>query len=127
MATSTDDLNESRWIDERLRALTEHGEFQPDMVRGWALLQQRQAAKARGTRRVWAAAAMAAATAGLVVALPWPRAAAQRLWDRLSLGRFEVLQVSGKDLPESVTALFVMESAQWSVQPLNDANDAERV
>jgi hypothetical protein len=69
MANNTNDLNESRRVAERLRALRGHGEFQPDTVRAWTRLQERQQATARWRRRMWAAAA--AATVGLVLlALP---------------------------------------------------------
>ena len=69
------------------------------------------------------------AVAGLtVLALPWPRAAAQRLWDRLSLGRVEIVQISRKDLPESVTALFTMEDRNRPMpEAVRDLADAERV
>src|SRR5262245_46245046 len=105
MANRIDDSNDDReWVEKRLKALEPPDDFHPNPVRV-ARIRGREEMRIWWTRRVWAAVAVA--TAGLVLlALPWPRAAAQRLWDRLTLGRVEVVQVTRRDLPESVTALF---------------------
>ena len=80
------------------------GGFQPDAAGARIRLRERDAAVAKRTSRASTAAVLAAV--GLtMLALPWPRAAAQRLWDRLSLGRVEVVQISRNDLPESVAAV----------------------
>lgn len=105
---NSNDSNETRWVEKRLGTLETPGEFQPDVAGARIRLREREAAAAKRASRAWTT--MVIAAVGLtVLALPWPRAAAQRLWDRLSLGRVEIVQVSRKDLPESVTAVFTME------------------
>jgi hypothetical protein len=121
------DSNESRWVEERMGSLDAPGGFQPDVAGARIRLRKREAAAATRARRAWTAGVIAAA--GLaVLALPWPRAAAQRLWDRLTLGRVEIVQVSRKDLPESVTAVFTMEDRNPPMpEAVRDLADAERV
>ena len=103
------------------------GGFQPDAGGARIRLRERDAAAAKRTRRASTAAVLAAV--GLtMLALPWPRAAAQRLWDRLSLGRVEIVQISRKDLPESVAAVFTMEDRSRPMpEAVRDAADAERL
>ena len=124
---NNNDAHESRWVEDRLGALDAPGEFQPDVAGARLRLRQRDATAATRTRRAWTAGVLAAA--GLtVLALPWPRAAAQRLWDRLSLGRVEIVQVSRKDLPEDVAAVFTMQDRSRPMpEAVRDAADAERV
>src|SRR5262249_33290201 len=128
MANRIDGSNDDRqWVDDRLTALEQSDDFHPDPARARARLRGREEMRTWWTRRAWAGALVATACLGLL-ALPWPRAAAQRLWDRLTLGRVEVVQVTRKDLPESVTALFDwQESGNREPIVVHDLAEAERV
>lgn len=109
MATN-DHPDEPDWVDERLKALETRGEFQADASQGWTTLQTRQRAAARRARRGWTATGIMAI--GVVLfALPWPRAMAQRLLDRLMPDRIAVIQIDRQNLPESAVATFT-QSAQ---------------
>lgn len=74
-----DNLNRNRgWVDRELATLDTHSEWQPDMHRGSALLQQRYA-KPTGPRRPWIWAATAALATGVsLMATPSTRVFAQR-------------------------------------------------
>src|SRR5262245_16679290 len=101
-----DDRDETRWVDERLQSL--EGNVRPNLAAGQARLRDRGLRATRRRRRTWTASAIATG-AIVVLAMPWPRAAAQRLWDRLTLSRIEIVQVARPNLPESVTAVFTMD------------------
>jgi hypothetical protein len=88
-------------------------------------LRERDAA-ARRSLRAWTTAAAIGAGILVLAALPWPRAAAQRLWDRLSLGRVEVVQVARKDLPQPVNP-FDWKEDDDEPMAVRDAAEAERV
>ena len=123
---NNNDAHES-WVEDRLGTLETPGEFQPDAAGARIRLRERDAAAATRTSRA-STAAVLAAEGQTMLALPWPRAAAQRLWDRLSLGRVEIVQISRKDLPESVAAVFTMEDRSRPMpEAVRDAADAERV
>ena len=95
------------WVSERMTGRPSLPAEWPDDRDGWRRLEQRLAlprlAVSRLTRSrltlsrltprrrawVWAAAAMVAVAA--VIALPAARTAAQRLWDEVFVGRFELL------------------------------------
>jgi hypothetical protein len=63
---------------------------------------------------------------GLV--LPWPRAAAERLWDRWMLGRVEIVPVEREGLPESVTRVFELhEREPFQFEPVGDLAQAEQI
>lgn len=98
---NSNDANENRWVDERLRSLgTPEGEPSLDAARG--RLRERFAS-ARRRRRAWTTAAVIVGAILVLAALPWPRAAAQRLWDRLTLVRVEVVPVAQDNLqPEKL-------------------------
>ena len=67
-----------RWVDERLATLGPDNGWQPDAASGFDRLRQRRGPRnARGRTWIWAAAAATAAGLG-VMALPAPRALAQR-------------------------------------------------
>jgi hypothetical protein len=115
------DANENGWIDERLRSLDAPDmDVNYDAARG--RIRERDAA-ARRSRRAWATAAAIGAVILVLVSLPWPRAAAQRLWDRLSLGRVEVVQVAHE---EAVKPFEMKEEGDEPI-PVRDAAEAERV
>ena len=113
-----------RWVDERLEALEPSREFDPDPVRARAKLTARQS-EPPTRRRVWTALAAAGCLA--LVALPWPRAIAQELWNRLLLDRVAVIQVDDEAVPEHVTAMFIMEPGEFDQEPAADVQEAERV
>jgi peroxiredoxin len=70
-------VNLGGWVDRELAALDAHSEWQPDMQRGLALLQQQ--AKPAVPRRRWVWAATAALATGVsLMATPITRGLAQR-------------------------------------------------
>jgi hypothetical protein len=121
---NNNDANENRWVDERLRSL-ETPELEPNYDAARGRLRERDTS-ARTTRRRWTTAAAIGAAILLLAALPWPRAAAQRLWDRLSLGRIEVVRVAQENLPQPVNPFDWKEDNDEPVA-VRDAAEAERV
>jgi hypothetical protein len=123
-ANNPSNNNDERWVDERLGALTPASEHEPDAVRARARLRARQSAPPP-RRGVWVALAIASCLA--LLALPWPRAMAHELWNRLLLGRVAVVQVDREDLSEEIAAVFVMEPRPYEQEPVADAAEAERI
>jgi hypothetical protein len=124
MATNDESYERSR-VDEGLEALEAGREFEPDVIRARGRLEERKAVAARRRRQKWA---IACSACFILLALPWPRAAAQRLWDRLALGRVTVVETARRDVPESVIATFTMEDrAPWQAERVRDAAEAERL
>src|SRR5580765_1103500 len=123
MATNNDP-NENHWVDERLASL-ESSPIEPSHGAARARLRDREASASR-SRRAWTTAVAIGAGILLLAALPWPRAAAQRLWDRLTLGRVEVMQVTRRDLPDP-SKLFDGKEESDEAIPVRDAAEAERV
>jgi hypothetical protein len=121
---NSNDMHESQWVEERLRALEATGDFQPDVVRARVRLRERSDGATMRVRRVWLAVAAACL---VLVALPWPRAGAQHLWDRIVLGRVEVVQTTGAALPDHITATFAMEPRPFVRDSVRDAAEAERL
>jgi hypothetical protein len=119
----TNDPNENRWVDERLRSLgTPEVKANLDAARG--RLRERDAS-ARRRRRAWTTAAVIVGAILVLAALPWPRAAAQRLWDRLTLVRVEVVPVAQDNLrPEKL-----FDFKEEGDEPINvqDVVEAERI
>jgi len=76
-----------QWVNQRMAAPAIAADW-PDRATAWKRLDQRIA---RRPRRVWQWAGATAALCALVLALPAPRAIAQRLWDQFVLGRIQVL------------------------------------
>jgi hypothetical protein len=105
MAHENNDPLENRWVDEHLGALAEPEGFRPDVAKARARLRGRQETASYWVHRTWAVAVIGVAALG-TVAFPGPRAAAQRLWDRLTLGRVQVIQNSRTDLSDTITAAF---------------------
>jgi hypothetical protein len=122
MANSKHD--DGRWVDERLEALAPGG-FAPDVAAARARLRDRESRSRPRPRVLWVAAV---ATCLLVVLLPWPRAAAQRLWDRLVLGHVEVISVQRPDVPPHVMAFFQMEEQEPMVfEPVASLAEAQQI
>jgi hypothetical protein len=127
MAMNDDEpSNLDQWIDARLSALREPAAFQPDASRAGVRLDERRFA-ARRSRRLWTVAGIVAALLASLT-LPWPRATAQRLWDRLTVRRVEIVQVSRKDLPSTIMRAFELNDVRRD-KPIavHDADEAERV
>jgi hypothetical protein len=121
---NNNDANESGWVDKRLQSLaTPEVESNYDAARG--RLRERDAS-ARRLRRRWTTAAAIAAAILVLAALPWPRAAAQRLWDRLSLGRIEVVRSTRNDLPQPFNPFDWKEDNDAPIA-VHDAAEAERI
>jgi len=116
--------NDDGWVDERLRSL-DAPPVEPSYQAARGRLRERDAS-ARRVRRTWTTAAAIAAAILLLAALPWPRAAAQRLWDRLTLGRVEIVQVAQENLPQPVNPFDWKEDEDQRIE-VRDATEAERV
>src|SRR5215471_9436286 len=121
---NNNDANETGWVAERLQSLdTPNVVVNHDAARG--RLREREASAQR-SRRAWATAAVIGAVILVLVALPWPRAAAQRLWDRLTLGRVEVVRATQENLPQPVNPFDWKEENDERIE-VRDAAEAERV
>ena len=105
---NNNDRNDRDWVDERLNTLKTADESEPDVVRARAKLRARQRGPAPRSRGVWLLAAAAACL--VLAALPWPRAIAQQVWDRLVLGRIAVVQVDSEGVYKEIASVFIMES-----------------
>ena len=123
MANSTD-RDDALWFEERIAALEPSETFQVDGRRGRARFDALRAARGndpstaarsdtryslpcRGTRRVrrlWLVAVATSAVAVLVS--PWPRAAAQRLWDEFFVSRVTFVEINRDDVPDEVNGAF---------------------
>ena len=124
MANHHDDR--TGWVAERLRSLDGARSETPDAGQARARLCERQDAGRRASRR----RAWMLAVAGVVLvmlSLPWPRAAAQRLLDRLTLGHIAVIDTARTDLPESVTDALVMKPQPWEEESVRDLEEAQRI
>src|SRR5215467_3484579 len=120
---NTNDPNENRWVDDRLRSL-DSPQVEPNYDAARGRLRERDAS-ARRRRRAWTTAVAIVGTILVLAALPWPRAAAQRLWDRLTLVRVEVVPVAQDNLrPEKLFDFKEEGDEPISVQ---DAVEAERI
>jgi hypothetical protein len=120
---NSNDANDDHWIEERLQSL-EVGEFQTDAGLARDQLRQRTIAAAQRQRRAW----IAAASGCLAVAiLPWPRAVAQQIWNRVLVRRVVVVEVVRPDVPEHLTAAFTMDSEPFDQEIVRDAAEAERL
>src|SRR4051812_34041472 len=125
MTYSNDSSDDDRFADERLKALDSGESIRIDEGRARAQLRARMAAASPWKRTLWFSAALVA-TVLVLLALPWPRAAAQRLWDRLSLGRIEVVQSTRNDLPQPVNPFDWKEDNDEPIA-VRDAAEAERI
>jgi hypothetical protein len=121
---NNNDPSENRWVDERLQSL-DTPEMAPNYDAARGRLRERDAA-ARRLRRRWTTAAAIVGAMLVLAALPWPRAAAQRLWDRLTLGRVEVVRVAQANLPQPVNPFEWKEDNEDSIA-VRDASEAERI
>jgi hypothetical protein len=122
---SNNDRNDRDWVDERLDTLKTADESQADVIRARAKLRARQSGSTHSNRGVWVLAVSAACL--LLAALPWPRALAQQLWDRMLLGRIAVVQVDSEGVSEEIASVFTMDSASYEQEPVADAAEAERI
>jgi len=124
MATEPE-AREGQWVDERLRVL-DPVQAHPDIVRARARLRQLERGGVAGRPTVWLAAVAALVLIGVV--LPWPRAAAQRLWDRWMLARVEIVRVDREGLPDSVTRVFELrEREPLQFEQVADLAQAEQL
>jgi hypothetical protein len=119
------DPNERDWVDERLDTLKTADASQPDIVRARERLRERQDTPVSRRYRAWVLAAAAGCV--VLIALPWPRAVAQHLWDRLLLGRVAVVQVESEGLSDEIAAVFIMEPGPFDQEPVADVATAERI
>src|SRR5688572_27930415 len=97
-------MRDDKWVDDQLKTLEAPDGPLPDLAGARAHLDVLAARAARKTRTTWVVA-LAALVA--LVALPWPRAVAQQIWDRLFVNRVEVIQIESEGLPESLVKSLV--------------------
>ena len=126
MATNNNPPDDERFVDEHLKALEVSEPTRGDQVRARARLQGRLEARTPWRRALLVRTALATAALVVLLALPWPRAAAQRLWDRLSLGRMEVVRVTQANLPQPLNLFDWKEESDEPVA-VHDADEAQRV
>jgi peroxiredoxin len=92
---NNNELQESGWVDEHLARLDTAGDWQPDVARARARLdQQRANERAAGRKMTWGVMVVLAGCAGLL-AFPAPRAVAQRC-----VGACESLFVNRPTMPQ---------------------------
>lgn len=121
---NNNDAKENRWVDERLQSLgAPEVDANLDAARG--RLREREAS-ARRRRRAWTTGAAIVGAILVLAALPWPRAAAQRLWDRLTLVRVEVVPVA-QDNPVQPEKVFDFKEEGDEPISVQDVVEAERI
>lgn len=120
------DNDTDRWVEERLKSLDPQDESRSNVKEARARLRDRQVAAARTSRRRgWAMTALGVGLL-IVLALPSSRAAAQRLFNRLTAGHIAVIDSARRDLPESITDELVMKSQPWPDENVRDLEEAQR-
>ena len=102
------DSNVHPSVEERLRSLDPGPEFEPDLNAARARLRERRRGSTRSARGV-SRLAVLAAVGVVMLGLPWTRTFAERLWDRLTVSRVEIVQISGRDVSPDVAAMFTFE------------------
>jgi hypothetical protein len=107
MATDNDSTDRPS-VDECLRALEPSPDFEPDLHAARARLRERHGRAGAPARRISRLAALGTVTI-VVLALPWTRAVAERVWDRLTVNRIQIVQISGRDVPGDVASMFTFE------------------
>jgi hypothetical protein len=107
------------WVDQRMAA-SEPAASWPDLAAGRRRLEQRIATRRRPVL-LWAGAAAALCAAVLV--LPGPRLAAQRLWDRVVLGRIQVL-IADLDVAGAASAFFSPQNVHLDVSAAASIGEA---
>ena len=117
------DSNVHPSVDECLRSLDPGPEFEPDLYLARARLRERHGGPRRPAAR--AARLVVLGVVGVsMLALPWTRAFAQRLWDRLTVSRVEIVQITGRNVPDEVAAMFTFDDRE-PVEPLEVASVAQ--
>jgi hypothetical protein len=111
------------WIDRRMAAAALPIEW-PNMAAGRRRLDQRVASRPRRIMR-WTAAAAAVLVA--VLALPAPRAAAQRLWDQVVLGRIQVMMTDYEGHGAAASFLSPVMQIRPDPHPVASLDDATRL
>lgn len=114
---------DSQWIDERLDALTPPA-LDPDGSRARIRLAARDQAR---TRRVRQLLVVGTAVCLALAVLPWPRAIAQQVWNRLSLNRVAIVQVAEGGLPDEVTAALTLEPLSFDESQVTTLDAAEQL
>ncbi len=121
------DSNVQPSVDECLRSLEPGAEFDPDLSAARARLRERHGGSRRRAPRASRLVAFGAVGV-LILSLPWTRAFAQRLWDRLTVSRVEIVQITGRDVPDEVAAMFTFDDREH-IEPVAvaDVTHASRV
>ena len=125
MATNNNPPDDERFVDDRLKTLDSGEPVRIEQARARARLQRRLDARRPWRPALWFVATVVA-TVLVFAAFPWPRAAAQRLWDRLTLGRMEVVRVTQANLPQPLN-LFDWKEENDEPVAVHDADEAQRV
>lgn len=109
------------WVHHRMAA-SEPVAAWPDLAAGRSHLDRRTATRQRPVL-FWACAA--AALGAAVLLLPGPRLAAQRLWDRVVLGRIQVL-IADLDVAGAASGFFSPQNLQLDVNAATSIGDASQ-
>jgi hypothetical protein len=109
------------WVTQRMRVADVAPEW-PDAAGGWTRLGNRIA---RPPIRMWQWAGAAAALCIAVLALPAPRALAQRLWDQAVLGRVQVL-ITDYETHGAAVDLFSPEAHEFQLSDVPSLEAAAR-
>jgi len=109
------------WVSERMH-VADVGVEWPNAAAGWTRVSDRVA---RRPIRMWQWAGAAAALCVAVLAMPAPRALAQRLWDQFVVGRIQVL-VTDYENHGAAVSLFSPEAHQFSLHSVASLEEATR-
>jgi hypothetical protein len=109
------------WVNHRMNVATVPPEW-PDAAAGWSHVGDRIA---RRPIRMWQWAGAAAALCVAVLALPAPRALAQRLWDQVVLGRVQVL-ITDYETHGAAVEVFSPEPHGFQLDSVTSRDEATR-
>jgi len=109
------------WVNHQMNVAAVSSEW-PDAAMGWSRVGDRIA---RRPIRLWQWAGAAAALCVAVLALPAPRALAQRLWDQVVLGRIQVL-ITDYETHGAAVDLFSPEAHEFQLSVVASLEEATR-
>lgn len=111
-----------QWVNHRM-AVSELSTEWPDAIAAWSRLDERLAPR---PNRMWLWIG-AAAVSVAVLALPAPRAIAQRYWDQVVLGRIQVLVTDYGEHGDAASVFSPEPQHQPDIRPVASLQEAGRV
>lgn len=116
----------NRWVEERMALLAPPADCEPDLDAARVRWADRFSAQPSARRQPWLVWATVVALACTTVLLTYPttRVLAQQLWQKLTLGGIEVVQVNLKNLSEQVPSL-ILQRLDQPVPPLPASQASE--